>query len=149
VFTLHINNKGDAYIKVPKIVKKIFIDILGKILSTKLSESKNLKSLENSQEYIYINKKRLVCYQNEDNTFFENLKYVLNNQFNPLIKKILDVIEINEKRLEETQRLEDIQNEWSNVAKVADHFLCYFFPIFTTVVCSIIFLNSPHALSKW
>ena len=32
VYTLHINSKGDSYIKVPKIVKKFFIDILGKIL---------------------------------------------------------------------------------------------------------------------
>ena len=149
VYTLHINSKGDSYIKVPKIVKKFFIDILGKILRTKLSESQKLKSLENSQEYIYINKKRLVCYRNENDTFFENLKCVLNNQFNSLIKKILDVIEMNEKHLEETQRLEDIQNEWSNVAKVADHFLCYFFPITTIAICLLIFLNSPHAFTQW
>ena len=61
----------------------------------------------------------------------------------------MNVVEMNEKRLEETQRLEDIQNEWSNVAKVADHFLCYFFPITTIAICLLIFLNSPHAFTQW
>ena len=93
--------------------------------------------------------KKIICPQNLNDSFINELKYILENQFNPLVETIMNVVEMNEKRLEETQRLEDIQNEWSNVAKVADHFLCYFFPITTIAICLLIFLNSPHAFTQW
>jgi hypothetical protein len=86
---------------------------------------------------------------NLNGSFMNDLEHILENQFNPLIETIMNVVANNEKRMEENEIFENIQNDWSNVAKVADHFLCYFFPIVTAVIYLCIFLTSPHAFTQW
>ena len=88
-------------------------------------------------------------FQGFNKNFLGELEKLLERQFNPLIKCLLGSIEINEKRLVEKQNLEIITNEWSDVARICDHFLCFFFPIMTIGVCLLIFLNSPYVFSTW
>jgi hypothetical protein len=66
-----------------------------------------------------------------------------------MIKRVIRTLEKNEEEKSEQERMEDIQNEWSQVALVADHFFCYFFPILTIFLCIMIFFYSPHVLSNW
>ena len=81
--------------------------------------------------------------------FTMELKGLLESQFDPLIKSLLATIDKSEKRLQEKEKLEQIQNDWGDVAKVADHFLCFFFPTITIATCFVIFFNSPHVFSGW
>ena len=81
--------------------------------------------------------------------FTMELKALLESQFDPLIKSLLATIDKSEKRLQEKEKLEQIQNDWGDVAKVADHFLCFFFPTITIATCFVIFFNSPHVFSGW
>lgn len=77
------------------------------------------------------------------------IKNIIENQFGPVIASLMCSIENSERRLQEKQILEQIQNDWSDVAKVADHFLFYFFPSMTIFTCFIIFFNSPHLFNQW
>ncbi len=77
------------------------------------------------------------------------VKRVLEKQFNPVIKSLMKSIEDSKRKVLEAQKLEQIQNEWSDVAKVIDHFLFYFFPTLTLSSCIIIFSNSPHMTEPW
>ncbi len=66
-----------------------------------------------------------------------------------MIKRVITTLEKNEQEKCQQEQLEEIQNEWSQVALVADHFLCYFFPSLTIFLCIMIFFYSPHVLSNW
>lgn len=79
----------------------------------------------------------------------DEIRNIIEDQFGPCITSLMSSIESSENRLQERQILEQIQNDWSDVAKVADHFLFYFFPSMTILTCFIIFLNSPHVFSQW
>ena len=79
----------------------------------------------------------------------QEMKALLENQFNPLIKILISSFESKDKMKLEEENMERIQNEWSDVAKVADHFLCYFFPLITVLTTLLVFLNSPHFFSQW
>ena len=83
------------------------------------------------------------------NEFMKDFGEVLGSHFNPLIKNLTNTLDKNEERQKEKQRLENIQNEWSDVAMIMDHILCYFFMIMTIIICTFIFFNSPHMLAQW
>ncbi len=72
---------------------------------------------------------------------------VLESQFSEVIQSLMRSIEESERRVEEADKLKQVKEEWGDVAKVADHFLFYFFPSLTVLTCLVIFFNSPHALS--
>lgn len=77
------------------------------------------------------------------------LDRVLSRQFGPLVYALSQTIESGEKRLRERRSIEIIQDEWSDVAMISDHILCYFFCLLTLVSCFLIFFNSPHVLAEW
>ena len=77
------------------------------------------------------------------------LKSILASQFDPLIKCLMDRCECKKIKQSEQKKLAAIQNEWSDVAKVVDHLLCYFFPIVTVLTPFLVFINSPHFFSEW
>lgn len=81
--------------------------------------------------------------------FINELDQILERQFGPLVEKILENLHNNETRLAEKQTQEMIENEWADVARVADHFFCYFFPFMTLFICAYIFFKSPYVLSNW
>jgi hypothetical protein len=74
---------------------------------------------------------------------------VLDKQFRPLVDALLNTINTNERRLNDKRTMELIQAEWSDVAMISDHILCYFFCALTLASCFLIFFNSPHALAEW
>ena len=77
------------------------------------------------------------------------LKTILASQFDPIIKCMMESFECKKIKQCEEKKLADIQNEWSDVAKVVDHLLCYFFPIVTVLTPFLVFINSPHFFSEW
>lgn len=81
--------------------------------------------------------------------FVEKLDEALERQFAPLVGEILKTLHTSELRQKQKQEQETIENEWADVARVADHFFCYFFPIMTLLVCGYIFFKSPYVLSNW
>jgi hypothetical protein len=81
--------------------------------------------------------------------FMSELEKLLSNQFSPMIQNFMRMMEKNEKRVEEKERMELIQNEWSDVAMILDHMLCFIFPFITVAICALIFLNSPHLFTQW
>jgi len=78
--------------------------------------------------------------------FVVEIRKVLEGQFDAIIKVLTRNIENSEQRIMEAEKLQEVKEEWSDVAKVADHFLLYFFPSLTLFTCFFIFYNSPHAL---
>lgn len=84
-----------------------------------------------------------------DIDFVEKLDRTLERQFGPLVQQIMITLHKNEKRQTKKHALEKIENEWADVARVADHFFCYFFPIMTLLICGYIFFKSPYVLSNW
>jgi hypothetical protein len=81
--------------------------------------------------------------------FLFELERMLEKQFSPLVRRLVDTLNKNENRAIEKEMLEHIQHEWADVASISDHFLCYFFPIMTIFTCVYIFFTSPHVLEKW
>ena len=83
--------------------------------------------------------------------FITELSKLLEKQFNPLVKNVIKIIERNDRIFEEKEKMEFIQNEWSDTSKICDHLMCYLFPILTISTCLFIFLQSPHTLpvSQW
>jgi hypothetical protein len=81
--------------------------------------------------------------------FVNELEKMMEKHFGPLVRCLLIHIGKNEKRKIEEEYLNQIQSEWTDVALVADHFLCFFFPILTVFVCLMIFFNSPYVLASW
>lgn len=84
-----------------------------------------------------------------DMEFVHKLDRTLEKQFGPLVSRILYTLNKNEMRQAEKHAQEKIENEWADVARVADHFFCYFFPIMTLLVCGYIFFKSPYVLTSW
>ena len=87
--------------------------------------------------------------QSQDEVMLEELDRVLSKQFGPLVDVLSKTIESSEKRLKERRSNEIIQDEWSDVAMISDHMLCYFFCLLTIASCILIFFNSPHVLAEW
>jgi hypothetical protein len=81
--------------------------------------------------------------------FLYELDRLLQRQFSPLVHHVIKQVNNSEKRLEERERLEIIEREWSDVAMVFDHILCYLFCFITLTSTLLIFTNSPHVLSNW
>jgi hypothetical protein len=81
--------------------------------------------------------------------FLNELEKILAKQFDPLIKMIVKTLTKNEHLKEEKEKYEVIQNEWSDVAMILDHILCYLFLVITGVSCFVIFSNSPLFFSEW
>ena len=81
--------------------------------------------------------------------FLVDLERIFDRNFGPMINQIVRTLENNELEKLNQEELEEIQNEWTQVALVADHFLCYFFPLMTIFLCLMIFFYSPHVLSNW
>ena len=81
--------------------------------------------------------------------FLTELEKILNRQFNPLVSHVIKQVNNSEQRLEEKEKLEIIEREWSDVAMIFDHILCYLFCFITLTSCLLIFANSPHVLSNW
>ena len=79
----------------------------------------------------------------------DELEKILEKQFSPMVNSFMRIADRNERRAVEKDRLETIQNEWADVAMISDHILCYFFPLLTFAICTIIFFNSPHLFSQW
>ena len=133
--------------------KKLFNAKLNEELNNQSASKRNSIKLKNNNNNNNTNNNN----NNNNNTnldfssfeFIIELDKLLTKQFNPLIECVLKQINKNEKRLEEKQRLELIQSEWSDVAMIFDHLLCYFFCILTLASCLLIFFNSPHVLSPW
>lgn len=77
------------------------------------------------------------------------LNRVLTRQFGPLVEALSKTIESGERRQRERRYNEIIQDEWSDVAMISDHILCYFFCLLTLACCFLIFFHSPHVLAEW
>jgi hypothetical protein len=86
---------------------------------------------------------------NQDAEFLHRLESILEKQFSPLVKMLTRTLEQNQSKQIEQEKYQKIQDEWSDVALVCDHFLCFFFPFLTFLTCFIIFFNSPHVLTSW
>ena len=86
---------------------------------------------------------------NFPSSFLLELDRTLEKQFRPLVFSVTNTIERNERRQCDKVTIDKIKGEWQDLALVCDHFLCYFFPLMTLVVCMLIFVNSPHAFSQW
>jgi hypothetical protein len=82
-------------------------------------------------------------------SFLSEFECILKRQFDPLITHITRNLKENDERRRAKEHLEDIQDEWTDLALVCDHFLCYFFPLLTVCVCFLIFFNSPHVFYPW
>jgi hypothetical protein len=121
------------------------------IHASSLLYDKNTTSFNNTNDERKLSKDyhRLLGTSNID--FLNELKKLLEKQFNPLVKNILKIIERNDKISQDKNKLDFIQSEWSDISKICDHLMCYLFPILTISTCCIIFLNSPHTLplSQW
>ncbi len=98
-------------------------------------------SFENSSAYL---QQAVSSYE-----FLIELEKVILKQFSPLIENIVNTIDYNEKQTLEKKRMEEIADEWSDVARICDQILCYFFVFFTLGSCFFIFLVSPHFWSEW
>ncbi|CAF0756631.1 unnamed protein product [Brachionus calyciflorus] len=96
-----------------------------------------------------IKDEQLTALQDTNQIVLYKLEKLFDKQITPLVNIIIRTLEKNEKRIHEKAELKEIQGEWSDVALVADHFLCYFFPSMTLIICLTIFLNSPHTFSQW
>lgn len=77
------------------------------------------------------------------------IEHVLDKQFGPLVEALMEAIANEQRRSRERHSLEIVYDEWSDVAMIADHILCYFFCVFTLACCFLIFLYSPHVLAEW
>jgi hypothetical protein len=108
----------------------------------KLNKPLNKKPIivENVDEYNCSNGKFI------KQTDLENIFHIY---FGDVKNTIEDAIEKNEIRYLESERREIIKNEWSDVAMILDHFLCYFFSFLTIITCAAIFLSSPHTISSF
>ena len=129
--------------------------------------TQNDESLHVSSMFLDDYKKASLSYSNEDPNnktivknyenkacnfeFILELGKLLEKQFTPLVKNIIRIIERNEKNFQDKEKLEFIQNEWSDVSKICDHLMCFIFPLLTISTCLFIFLHSPHTLqfSQW
>lgn len=85
----------------------------------------------------------------EKDELMVELDRVLSRQFGPLVYTLGKTIESGEKRQRERRLTEIAQDEWSDVAMISDHILCYFFCLLTLASCFLIFFNSPHVLAEW
>jgi hypothetical protein len=81
--------------------------------------------------------------------FLNELEKLLSKQFRPLIDSLIKTINQNEEKIKVKKMIGQMQDEWSDVAMIADHILCYFFCILTLASCFLIFFDSPHVLSEW
>jgi hypothetical protein len=81
--------------------------------------------------------------------FLVELERVILRQFSPLVENIVNTMDYNEKQKLEKKRMEEIADEWADVARICDQILCYFFMVFTLGSCFFIFLVSPHFWSEW
>ena len=117
----------------------------------------SLKKLNNSFKLAGINalSKKPIINENVDDDSNDkfikqtDLENIFDNYFGDVKTTIEDAIEKNEIRYLESERREIIRNEWSDVAMILDHFLCYFFSLLTIITCASIFLSSPHTLSSF
>jgi hypothetical protein len=87
--------------------------------------------------------------ENKSIEFLNELEKILAKQFNPLIVTLTKTLNQAQVEKEEREKYEVIQNEWSDVAMIMDHILCYLFFIVTIVSCLVIFTNSPLFFSQW
>lgn len=85
----------------------------------------------------------------KESKFLEELEKILFRQFNQLTHLVSSTIQMNFDKEKEKKRLQVIQNEWSDVAIILDHILCYLFVLITLISCFLIFFNSPNFLSEW
>lgn len=85
----------------------------------------------------------------EANQIAQKLEKVFDKHLSPLVNMLVKNLLTNEKRAREKEEMDEIKREWTDIALVADHFLCYFFPSMTLIICLTIFLNSPHTFSQW
>lgn len=83
------------------------------------------------------------------NHIVTRLEKVFDKHLSPLVNMLVKTLLLNEKRTKEKEEMDEIKREWTDVALIADHFLCYFFPSMTLIICLTIFLNSPHTFAKW
>ena len=81
--------------------------------------------------------------------FMREFDKSLEKQFKPLVMGLVNTMNKNDERNIAQNKLDQIQGEWRDLALICDHFLCYFFPIMTLVVCLLIFVNSPHVFAPW
>ena len=95
------------------------------------------------------NKNNEIRSNNIDVEFLNSLEKILDKQFSPLVNIVLKKLDNNERYLIECEKYQYIQSEWTDVAIISDHFLCYFFCIFTVLTCFFIFFESPHIFSNW
>lgn len=125
--------------------------------SPKMKINTKLRTQNKEMEEVPLNESLMCSKKMEPLTNFDNfnlnflneLERVLDKQFSPLVRSVMKTLEKHEKRLREKEINEQIQSEWTDLALVSDHFLCFFFPISTLLICLLIFLNSPHFFSQW
>ena len=125
-------------------------DLFTSTLPIKRSFQNLLKSEPSSSSHSNCKKCRRKSSDQVNNVeFLGELEKILQRQFNPLVHHVIKQVNNNEKRLEAQERLEIIEREWSDVAMVFDHILCYLFCFITLTSTLLIFTNSPHVLSNW
>lgn len=119
--------------------------------NNKFKSSFNSKLMNNTAGYFRSNQLGQQSSKsfNQDSEFLIRFEAILDKQFNPLVKMLTKTLEQNQLRQKEQEEYQKIQDEWSDVALVCDHFLCFFFPFLTFLTCVVIFFNSPHVLTSW
>ena len=108
--------------------------------------NQELKSSNNSRTRAYM-ARRILPEKNSNlrNEFFDSVELY----FGDIIENLRKSLKRNELLMQDQKRREALQNEWSDVARILDRILCYFFVISTLLVCVLIFLDSPHTMSSW
>ena len=81
--------------------------------------------------------------------FLLRLEQTLEKQFRPIVDMVVRTLDTNEKCLLEREKCKHIEDEWTDVAIICDHLLCFFFFIFTICACFLIFMESPHVFASW
>lgn len=107
------------------------------------------RSSYNETEHESRNSRYFIKDDHDANQIAQKLEKVFDKHLSPLINMLVKNLLMNEKRTREKEEIDEIKREWTDIALVADHFLCYFFPSMTLIICLTIFLNSPHTFSQW
>lgn len=166
VLTLNIHHKGARGIEVPQLVKRIFFQIIAKILFIKLDlpsppPGPGLSRIpmhehcqyESATEFDpdipaqngglsprFMNKLRV---GGATATVADNVE----QEFLKVLKKVYQTIERNEIRLQEQDRKDTLKQEWQQLALVLDRLLLLVFIIVTVTVTLVVMIPQDYNAS--
>ncbi len=124
---IYLNLKGRP---VPKLIKKVFLDYIANFLGTRLYSS---KSDRKDYSDFFLTQPGDVYTK----TFLMSVSILLEKQLKgPTFKKILT--RLDRKKFNESRFLENIMEDWMNVARAVDRLLFWAF-LFLSLITGILF----------